>query len=272
MRIVITFSILCLVDFCFSQRQNLRSRSEIGVFFGGAYYIGDLNPTGHFKNSKFAYGGMYRFNVHSRLAIRANFTYGNVLGDDVHATIAVNKNRNLSFKSEIYEGAAGIEFNYFPFQIGHSKYKATPYLLAEIGLFHMNPKTKYNGDWIELQPIGTEGQGTSLNQNSQYRKTQFVIPLGLGFRVSLSDRVSFGLEYGIRKTFTDYLDDVGSSNYVDPILLSEISGPLAADLSNRSLDGSRFGRRGNSATKDWYSFFGMTLSMKVGNPSKCFYR
>ena len=81
---------------------------------------------------------------------------------------------------------------------------------------------------------------------------------------------SLTLEYGIRKTFTDYLDDVGSDNFVDKDLLIETNGPVAGELSNRNLNGSHYGKRGTSATKDWYTFFGAMVSVRLGAPNKCY--
>lgn len=252
-----------------AQRQNFKTRSELGVLFGGSYYIGDLNQYAHFKNTKLAFGAIYRYNVNPRLAFRANVLYGNVEGYDSQSRNAVLKNRNLSFSSEIYEFSVGTEFSYFPFQIGHPRFKASAYLLAEIGIFQMNPTTKVNNKVIELQSLGTEGQGTSLSSKGPYSKTQLCIPLGVGFKVSLGKRVSLSLEYGIRKTFTDYLDDVHSNRYVNPDDLASINGPLAASLSNRSLDGSRYDKRGNPTTKDWYAFFGGMITFKLGGPARC---
>ncbi len=252
-----------------AQKQNFRSKSELGVLLGGSYYIGDLNQYNHFKNTKPALGVVYRYNVNPRLAFRANVLYGNVTAFDSQSGNATLQNRNLSFSSEIYEFSVGTEFSYFPFQIGHPRYKASAYLLAEIGVFQMNPTTKVNNDVIELQSLGTEGQGTSLSSEGPYSKTQLCIPLGVGFKVSLGKRVSMSLEYGIRKTFTDYLDDVHSSRYVNPDDLADINGPLAASLSNRSLDGSRFGKRGNPTTKDWYVFFGGMITFRLGGGARC---
>jgi hypothetical protein len=133
----------------------------------------------------------------------------------------------------------------------------------------MNPKTEINGDMVELQPLGTEGQGSDLSSKNNYSLTQLCIPLGVGVKFALGKKAALSLEYGIRKTFTDYLDDVGSGSYVDPSLLSVANGPLAADLSNRSLDGDRFGKRGNASTKDWYTFFGGSLTFRLGKPNKC---
>jgi hypothetical protein len=56
----------------FAQRQNKKSMSEFGFMGGGMYYIGDLNSFQHFKNTNFSGGLLYRYNVHSRLSIRAN--------------------------------------------------------------------------------------------------------------------------------------------------------------------------------------------------------
>lgn len=252
-----------------AQRQTKLSRSELGFMVGGSYYIGDLNPIKQFKNTHMAGGLMYRFNIHSRLTWRTNLTYGFIEGSDADSKHDLIRNRNLSFQSKIFELGSGVEFSYFPFQIGHDRYRGTAYLLAELALFHMNPTTNYNGEQVELQPLGTEGQGTSASSKGHYSLNQLAIPLGVGCRISLGKRACLGLEYGIRFLFTDYLDDVHSYRYADPAVIASDNGPIAASLSNRSLDGNRYGRRGNPASRDWYSFFGGTVTFRLGNPQKC---
>jgi len=253
-----------------AQQQNHRSRSELGVLLGGSNYIGDLNAYNPLYNIKPAGGIIYRYNVHSRLCWRGSLLYGSVGATDTDAKESLLKNRNLSFQSTIYEVGGGLEFSYLPFQLGHDKYRGTAYILVGVSLFHMNPKTDYNGELVELQPLGTEGQGSSLNSDGNYSLTQLSVPLGVGVKFSIGKRSAIGFEYGIRKTFTDYLDDVGSNAYVDPVKLADENGPLAAALSNRSLNGSRYGKRGNAGLKDWYSFFGATLTFRLGKPNKCF--
>lgn len=271
MKYLVFILLLLVTTTSFGQYSNGRSKSELGFLVGGSFYIGDLNPLMPFRNTNLAYGIVYRYNFHSRLSFRANLTYGSVEGYDSESKEAINVDRNLSFQSTIYEAAVGIEFNYFPFQLGNDRYKGTAYLLAEIGLFKMNPKTfTDNGDEIELQSIGTEGQGSSGSSKSNYGLTQLVIPVGIGVKLALGSRVSLNFEFGIRKTFTDYIDDVGGGSYVDPALLISENGPLAAELSNRSLSGSRYGSRGNSTTKDWYVFSGMMITFRLGQPGKCY--
>lgn len=270
MRFIGIFIILLSTAQVKAQFHTFASRSELGPIVGGTFYMGDLNPYMPFKETNLAGGLVYRFNIHSRLSFRANFIYGHLEGDDANSSNAFRQNRNLSFHTDIYEGAVGVEFSYFPFQLGHERYKGTAYLLAEIGIFKMNPKTfTDDGDEVELRSLGTEGQGSELNSKSPYKLTQLVLPIGVGAKMSLSKRVGIGFEMGLRKTFTDYIDDVGSDNYVDPVLLSAANGPTAAALSNRSLSGDRFGQRGDSSFKDWYFFAGGMLTISLGNPTIC---
>lgn len=267
----IVFIVVCSISI--GQFHTAASRSELGVMVGGTFYMGDLNPYVPFRGTNLAGGIVYRYNVHSRLSIRANVIYGHLEGSDALSSNASRNNRNLSFYTDIYEGAVGVEFNYFPFQLGHDRYKGTAYLLAQLGMFRMNPKAETNaGEEVELRTLGTEGQGTSLSYKSAYGLNQVVIPIGVGAKLSLGKRVGMCLEAGFRKTFTDYIDDVGSSSFVDPILLAAENGPLAAEMSNRSLNGQRFGSRGDTSSKDWYFFAGGMITFQLGKPAKCFHQ
>jgi hypothetical protein len=271
MKLIFTIKIFFFSIYLIGQSQNIRSRSELGPIFGGMYYIGDLNPSSHFQNTNLTIGGIYRYFLNPRLAYRLQFSYGNLNANDANSSSDFQKNRNLSFQTDLYEFATGIEINYIQYQTGHQKFRISPYLYAQLGLFRMNPKTEYNGDLIALQTLGTEGQGTELSKKDFYNKVQLCIPIGLGLKVSMSKRISFSVEYGLRKTFTDYIDDVSSFRYVNREELANLNGPIVSELSNRSLDGNAYGRRGNPTTKDWYFMANAMLTIKLGNPDKCFH-
>ena len=256
-----------------SQRQNNLSKSELGAFFGASYYIGDLNQLEHFNDSQFAYGIIAKYNINPRVAIRGTLILGAVSANDAQSPSkyhGVYTNRNLSFSSSITEIGGGIEFNYFPFQIGNKTYRGSGYLFAEVAYFQMNPTTNYQGETIELRTLGTEGQGTNLSTSGYYSKNQLSIPFGIGFKYPFGNLFCIGMEYGVRKTFTDYLDDVGSDRFIDKSQLNEVASPLTLNLSNRNIDGSAYGPRGNSQTKDWYFVYGITLTIRLGNPDECF--
>lgn len=271
---VIAFLILIVGSAYGQTRRSFASRSELGIMLGGSYYTGELNRMGHFQQIEPAGGLIFRYNAHSRLALRLTAFYGNVRGDDSRSPYDFQRNRNLSFRSPIIEVAAGFEFNYFQYEVGNKKYWITSYMFGGIGGFYMNPKANLNGEWVELRPLGTEGQGTALSSKKPYPLTQLAVPMGLGLKMSIGKRVSIGIEYGLRWTFTDYIDDV-SGSYVDPVALAEINGPMAAALSDRSItplgyEGVNTGyRRGDPNNKDWYSFFGLMLTVTLGDPSTC---
>ena len=271
----IFFVVFTLVaSFTSAQQATFLSQSELGISVGQMYYIGDLNPFMPFNKSQWATSYMYRYNLHSRMALRVNYLQGSVEADDKSSSNPILVNRNLNFHSDIKELAAGIEFYFAPFYFGRKngrqKIQGTAYFLTQLGGFYMNPKTTINGEEIELRPLGTEGQGTVLNKKGTYSNFQLCVPLGVGAKAQIGKRFTVNLDLGIRKTFTDYLDDVKSATYVDAIQLGQYNGETAALLSNRSLDGARHGYRGNPTTKDWYVYGGGMISVRLGSGRKCF--
>ena len=113
----------------FSQtiKRNFKQH-EIGVFVGGSYYIGDLNPRGQFASSQPAFGLLYRFTPNYRYAFRAGVNFGNILGDDSQTEDADQLQRNLNFKSQITEFNVLAEFNFLEYRISNDKYKFTTFL------------------------------------------------------------------------------------------------------------------------------------------------
>ncbi|MEG1498007.1 MAG: DUF6089 family protein [Bacteroidales bacterium] len=246
-------------------------RSEVGVLVGGSFYLGDLNPKKLFFQTRPAAGLYYRYNINTRWAFRFGGTYGRITADDKK----LNNPRNLNFRSDIVDVAAQIEVNFLNFFIGSKKsYKFTPYLTAGVALCFMNPKGYYfdettkNTKWVALRPLHTEGEGLSDYKVKNYSLTQFAIPFGLGFKYSISSRVSLGIEWTMRLTFCDYLDDV-SGSYADAGRLMSEYGTLAAHFADPSEIKHEVGaQRGDSRTFDWYSFAGITVSVKLGNPQE----
>ncbi|MEC8616761.1 MAG: DUF6089 family protein [Bacteroidota bacterium] len=271
MKIVVSHILL----FCCFLTTVTAQVKEFGLFAGGAYYRGELNRT-HFSQSDYSIGGIFKQDFpNDRLSLRFQLLYSQVKADDFKSGNTQQLNRNLSFKSSVIEFGPVLEIDFFKFHPGQNNTAkaafGTPYFMGGINIMRMNPKTRYNGEWIELQPLGTEGQGTSLpNAPKKYSLNQIVIPFGIGIKVNLSHHSSFSMEYGIRKTFTDYLDDV-SGIYPDLTALN----PLARELSDRArtpegVNQSSYGlQRGNPADKDWYSVFGFSITYEFFSDSTC---
>jgi len=270
---LISILVLLAMNTAFTQVENLASRSTMGFMVGGSYYIGDLNKYKHFNNTNLSLGLIYRYHLNSRLELRGVLRYGKVEAYDSESGRADQIARNFSFESSILELAGGLEFNYLNYKIGNEDYLFTPYMFIDIGVFKMDPQAEYNGEMVSLQSIGTEGQNSELTDKNSYSLTQIVIPFGLGFKFNLGKKAALSLEYGIRKTFTDYLDDVGSGSYLNKEELAQQNGNIAANLSDRSSSEFQMtGNRGNIKTKDWYSMFGVMFTFSLGDPDICFYK
>jgi hypothetical protein len=241
----------------FSQTKKRHFRQhEVGVFLGGAYYIGDLNPTAHFKLTQPAAGLFYRFTPNYRYAFRGGVNFGSIMGDDSQSDNADQLQRNLNFKSTITEFNVLAEFNFLEYRISNDKFKFTTYLFLGLDVFMFKPQAQYSNQWIDLQPLHTEGQ------TKGYKLTQMAIPFGIGVKANVSKKVGIGLEWGPRKTFTDYLDDV-SGTYSNNVYDSNVARKLADRSKNAGNNIDK--QRGNPHTKDWYFFFGITLNFKL-NP------
>jgi len=257
---------LLLASHAFSQASKRHFKQhEAGFILGGSYYIGDLNPRKQFNMTQPAGGLFYRFTPNYRYAFRFGFNFGNIMGDDSQSDDADQLQRNLNFKSQIREFNALAEFNFLEYRISNDKYKFTTYLFLGLSVFNFRPRAQVGNYWYDLQPLRTEGQ------DKRYKLTQMSIPFGIGLKMNVSKQVGIGFEWGPRKTFTDYLDDV-SGTYPDPAL-KPYSSELSQSLSDRSKNaGVNINeQRGNPRNKDWYIFFGVTLSIKLNiKPPPCY--
>ncbi len=248
----------------FSQRP--KKSADIGIFLGGSYYIGDLNPIGHFNFIQPAGGVIFRYNFNPRASFRVSALFGTIQGYDSYSSSQASLQRNLSFKSQITEISCQLEFNFFDYEIGNDKQKFSPYMFIGLACFAFNPQAEFNNSWESLQPLGTEGQGLPGGA-PKYGLIQIGIPFGVGIKANLSNKIGLAVEWGMRKTFTDYLDDV-STKYYDPGILAATHGVASAKLSDPSIgtdpNYSNVGRqRGNASNDDWYSFAGIVISFKL---------
>jgi hypothetical protein len=243
--------------------QSYKVATEVGVFGGGSYYVGELNKK-HFIASSPAAGVVYRYNFTKRFNVRVTGMYGEITGTDAASNNQNEINRNLNFSSTVLELGVGGEINWFDYRITDMKYPISPYFFYQFAYTRINPTTTLNGNEVDLQPLGTEGQQANEAGNRPYQLNQFTIPLGIGVKINVRDRLAISVEYGIRKTFTDYLDDV-SGSYMNSDQLMRQNGPIAAELANRSVAAQAGMNRGNSSDKDWYAFYGVMVTF---NPFK----
>ena len=251
---------------------------EFGIFGGVPLYNGELTNDRLFvwEESHPGFGMLMRHNFNENVSLKSNIYYGEISGDDANAASFEDRVRNLHFKSDILDISVQAEINFMGFWTTDKRKRTSLYGLFGVSVFRFNPMAKYNDKWYQLQPLGTEGQGTTkFNDRKKYALTQLAIPYGLGFKHAFNDHWSIGLELGFRHTFTDYLDDV-SKSYVSEELLTGAHGKISYELSNRTDEILEEGRnydsrdqRGDPTNNDSYHFVGLTLTYTVV-PSDCF--
>lgn len=177
---------------------------EVGLFVGGSNYIGDVGNETYFNPNQLGGGILYKRNINTRIALRATYTHLKLVADDNDASNIVRKNRGFKITNTLDELSAGIEFNYFNYDLTTNDQAYTPYLLFEIVAFNYSVVTG----------------GTVPNNYEYERKTSFAIPLGVGFKAKLLDHFAVAAEIKGRYTFVDNLDynnpNIDLLNYGNP--------------------------------------------------------
>ncbi|MEM9024142.1 MAG: DUF6089 family protein, partial [Bacteroidota bacterium] len=249
-----------------------------GAGESGRNFVGDLDL--NMTRPTFAVG--YRYRLSGVTAWKSTLIYGRLNGDDANSDELFRKNRNLHFRSPVIELSTQMELYFLREQAAGryrlrgvksaGKFNLAGYVFTGIGLFWFNPKAKINDEWVGLRNLGTEGQGLPGGPD-KYSPISIAIPAGIGFKYGIDrrGRWSLGLEFGVRKTFSDYIDDV-SGNYFDNDLIRQENGEIAALAADPSLgivtDGddkpiTRAGQqRGDSGDKDTYMFAILNLNYR----------
>ena len=224
---------------------------EIGLGLGPMFFLGDLGGSQgigksfvkdvDFPLTKLSKGLFIAITPNEWLGFRVAANIGVLEGDDKEAPNkggdeVTRLERNLSFKSNLMEAYAAVEFypTVFIEQYDELLGKLRPYGVIGIGGYHFNPKTKDdNGTWVALQPSHTEGQGfPEYPDRKVYNLTQMEMPIGFGFKFYIKENMFIGMEVLHRKLFTDYVDDV-STNYIDPVYFDAHLSPAEAAAARR---------------------------------------
>ncbi len=199
--------------------------NEIGVFLGGSNFIGDVGSTTYVAPNQPAFGILYKWNRSPRHSWRISYTQSTIKGDDANSKMPSREKRGYHFKNDIKEISAGLEFDFFDFNLHDFEPKFTPYVYSGLsyvhynGLFFVDGKTKFDAS-----------------------HGAFGIPMIVGVKTRLAGKIIIGLEVGARYTFKDDLD--------------------GSNPSNKNLESLRFG---NINSNDWYVFSGFTLTYTFGN-------
>lgn len=235
-----------------TQRNWSMNKKEVIVGLGATNFLGDLGGANQIGTDyslrdldfpSTSFGGVlgYRYRWHPFWATSTTLNVGMLHGSDAKTDEVVRNTRNLHFRSPVINLSQRLEvivlanekigrrYNIGGLR-GASDHNFQLYIFGGIGVTYYNPKAKYNGAWVALRPLHTEGQGLPGGPK-KYIPFTATVPFGFGIRFGVSKMARVGIEVTYVKTFSDYIDDVHGT-YYDPAVLASNFGPEAAALSN----------------------------------------
>ena len=265
------------------------NKKEVYFGLGATQFLGDLGGQNRIGKdyslrdidfpSTFIGGQIgFRYRFRRYWATTTNLNIGGLKGSDALTSEPARHNRNLTFRSLVVELSQRIDFIFYsneqvgrrysvPGLKGFHNHNEQVYVFAGVGVFYYNPKGFYNGGWVPLRPLGTEGQGFA-DGAKKYLPISISIPIGVGFKIGISRTWRIGMEVSYHKTFTDYIDDV-SGSYYSAAKIGAKNGPTAAYMSNPSPTPNypAGSQRGDKTDKDAFFFVSLnfTKSLSYGN-------
>lgn len=265
----LVLTISCLIGSLQAQEYYIRA------YGGVTYYHGDLSPTSStlsLSDAHPAFGIYAGMKLGGLVTLGARTMKGHISAYDSASQNPDKRRRNLHFESNVYELGliADVHINHLWKNL--NRYGIQLSLTTGVNVYHYNPKALYEGKWIALQPLMTEGEGLrQYLEQKPYHLTRINFPIGINAQFKIRYNLAFGIELAPRITFNDYLDDV-SSVYINYNDLLALKGELTAIMANRSGELTGTGPamvptgtpRGDPSDADWYMFTGVYISYIIG--------
>lgn len=202
---------LCAICAVLSVGSLAQDRLELGLFAGGSYYLGEMNPSQQFKMTRPAAAFFGRYMVSDRIAVRGQVGYFGTAGKydseslDIYSSAVSPSGGNFiegqtetvrpldcDFENGLIDVSAFAEFNFLSFDhmFRKDQTRFTPYLALGLGC------TAYS------------------HYEDDTKKRQFVLslPFGFGVKYKVNKLLRLGLEWTFHKTFTDELECVQDLN------------------------------------------------------------
>ena len=209
---------------------------EMGMFLGGSNTISDLGSTHFIYSNSPAFGLIYKWNLTTRYALRASFITSKLKSSDYYANDLSRFNRFFEVDNKVFEFSAGMEVNFFDFNLHNQNREFSPYFFTGINYFQYQLFTIREGL-------------SSIDINKYDSALEFSIPAIIGIKYSINNSFVLSFETGIRYSLTDNID--GSN----PI------GQFENDIQVK---------HGELYNNDWYVFTGIALSYTFGRqPCYC---
>jgi hypothetical protein len=212
---------------------------EVGGGVGVLHYKGDVTP--RFKPFSVQPGAnaFFRYNLSRAVSLKASGMIGSFSGDDKQVDDPFQQARGYNFSASVMEGYSQIEYNFLNFRTNQSRITNiwTPYVFAGISYAIINTSSFFN----------------ITSQYYTSKKSIFAIPFGVGFKKRWNDNWNWGIEFGTRKTYTDFLDNLPAfTDPNDPANPQDLTNPVV--FKNTKL------LQGNLSQNDMYYYTSFSVS------------
>ncbi|MCM1449043.1 MAG: PorT family protein [Clostridiales bacterium] len=172
------------------QAQEESYRFDLGAGLGMGGYLGDLNESNPFARPGFTGELSFRYRFDTRWALATRLGYSSLSGNSDDLEGVLPDAAHYEFKSNVIDLSERVEVNFFAFGIGETYKKLkrwSPYLSVGIGL--------------------------AMASCDGASHMAFTIPMAVGVKYKLKQRINLGLEFSMTKAFGDHLDGELSDLY-----------------------------------------------------------
>ena len=182
----LTALIVLLLPLATQAQDDPEYRFEVGAGAGMTGYLGDYNGS-LTRDIQPAAGLMGRYNFNPWMALRLNLGHDRLKGssDDIKTWYSDETARSYSFSNSMIDLAAIYEYNFLPYGTGRD----------------------YRGA-KRLTPFVMGGLGLTMVETTGKTQAAMILPLGLGVKYKMSERVNIGLEWAVCFSTSDWLDGV----------------------------------------------------------------
>ena len=157
---------------------------ELGGGIGMASYQGDFNSS-LFKNLQPMFTVLAKYRFDPRRALALNVSYGQLKGSSKDAKTYYPMTTVYDFKSNVADVGLRLEYNFWPFGTGF----------------------EYRGA-KRLTPYVAIGLGMTIAKAEGKSATGVNMPIGVGVKYKLADRLNLAAEWAMHITTSDELDGI----------------------------------------------------------------
>lgn len=227
-KIVLVFATVLITVSGFAQKT-----ADIGFWGGTSTYLGDLKNVTPFQTFKPNFGAYFRYNFNARVGLRAMFLTGGFAADGIIEGVP------WAFEKNVQDLSLQVEINYLKYLMGVKKTPFTPYILGGFGVMYFP---------YALDPALIGAFNPDHNKGGVVLEESVIapaIPFGFGVKTHIGERLGIGVEYLMRKIFSDKLD-----NLDDPLAIIDRDGDIITytDLLHNN---------------DWSGYLGIHLTYRI---------